>query len=117
MDDWWNGAGAVVEVMSGKWALKVLRALDAGRLRHNELLRSVDSGIRAQALDDTLRHLEDAGFVKRHVLEGTPLGVSYGLTELARSLRAPLTAMAVWVNDHQDELRAHPAWKQDGSAT
>ena len=122
MQDWWHDAKAVrdaeavIAVVSGKWVIAVLRALVSGPLRHNELQRAVGSGIRPQVLDDTLRRLEAAGMVRRHVHPGTPPAVAYELSEPGRSLSAPLAAFARWVGDHRAELEALPGWPTDRPA-
>jgi DNA-binding HxlR family transcriptional regulator len=116
MQDLWrdatavHDAGAVIAVVSGKWVIAVLGALVSGPLRHNELQRAVGSGIRPQVLDDTLRRLEAAGIVRRHVYPGTPPAVVYELSEPGRSLSVPLAAFARWVDDHRAELESQPGW-------
>jgi DNA-binding HxlR family transcriptional regulator len=110
MREWWRDAAAVgdaqaaIAVVSGKWVIAVLRALVQGPLRHNELHRAVGSGIRPQVLDDTLRRLEAAGIVVRHVRPGTPPGVAYELSGPGRSLWVPLAGLAAWVGEHRTEL-------------
>jgi DNA-binding HxlR family transcriptional regulator len=122
MQDWWHDAAAVrdaeavIAVVSGKWVIAILRALGAGPLRHNELQRAVGSGIRPQVLDDTLRRLEAAGIVRRHVHPGTPPAVAYELSGPGRSLSAPLSGFARWLGDHRDELEARPGWPTDSPA-
>jgi DNA-binding HxlR family transcriptional regulator len=116
MKEWWHDAGAVrdaeavIAVVSGKWVIAVLRALIAGPLRHNELQRAVGSGIRPQVLDDTLRRLEAAGIVRRHVHPGTPPAVAYELSEPGRSLSEPLAAFSHWVGENRAELKSQRVW-------
>ena len=120
--DWWHDreavsdAEAIIAVVSGKWVIAVLRALIPGPLRHNELQRAVGSGIRPQVLDDTLRRLEAAGIVRRHVRPGTPPAVAYELSGPGRSLSEPLAAFAHWVGEHRAELKALPGWPTDRTA-
>ena len=122
MQEWWHDAeavqdaGALIAVVSGKWVMAVLRALTAGPMRHNELQRAVDSGIRPQALGDTLRRLEAAGLVRRHVHPGTPPAVAYELSRAGQSLSAPLAALSCWVGEHRAELEALPGWPTDRPA-
>lgn len=110
MRDWWHDtaavsdAEAIIAVVSGKWVIAILRALTAGPLRHNELHRAVGSGIRPQVLDSTLRRMETAGIVHRHVHPGTPPAVVYELSEPGRSLHVPLAALSQWVGQHRSEL-------------
>jgi DNA-binding HxlR family transcriptional regulator len=116
MQDWWCDTGAVrdaeatIAVVSGKWVIAVLGALITGPLRHNELQRAVGSGIRPQVLADTLRRLEAAGIVRRHVHPGTPPAVVYELSGPGRSLSGPLAACADWVGEHRAELQSQAGW-------
>lgn len=122
MQDWWHDAAAVrdaeavIAVVSGKWVIAVVRALAGGPLRHNELQRAVGSGIRPQVLDDTLRRLEAAGIVRRHVHPGTPPAVAYELSEPGRSLSEPLAEFARWVSKHRAQLGSLPRWPTDRPA-
>ena len=54
----------------------------------------------------TLRGLEQDGFVKRTVFPTVPPKVEYELTDLGRSLIAPLEALLAWAEGHQDAIDA-----------
>jgi DNA-binding HxlR family transcriptional regulator len=116
MRDWWHDAVAVsdaeamIAVVSGKWVIAILRALNAGPLRHNELHRAVGSGIRPQVLDSTLRRMEAAGIINRHVHPGMPPAVIYELSEPGRSLHVPLAALSRWVGEYRSELSSLQGW-------
>lgn len=100
----WAGAQAVISLISGKWDLGILAALDNGSKRYNELSRLV--GIRHKVLTDTLQRLESTGFISRSVHDGNPPEVRYELTFLAHSLRDPLAVIAHWGKDYQAGLAA-----------
>jgi DNA-binding HxlR family transcriptional regulator len=114
MDQHWQNAAAVIDVLGAKWVLRLLQGLESGPLRHNELLRAV-SGIRSSTvLDDNLRRLEAAGLVQREVqLSATPPGVTYGLTSLGNSIPPLVAILSQWVVDHGEELGAFPAWQRE----
>jgi DNA-binding HxlR family transcriptional regulator len=81
-----------------KWTVLVVEQLSAmGRspMRFNELRRSID-GISQRMLTLTLRALERDGLVTRTVHPTVPPRVDYELTDLGRSLRRPLVAVAEW---------------------
>ena len=81
-----------------KWTVLVVEQLSDGRrgpMRFNELRRSID-GISQRMLTLTLRALERDGLVTRTVHPTVPPRVEYELTELGRSLRRPLVAVAEW---------------------
>jgi DNA-binding HxlR family transcriptional regulator len=98
----WDHAGAALALVSGKWVLGVLQALQAGSLRHNELRRRLGGTVSARSLDSTLRRMEGTGLVNRRVHPGSPPAVSYELTTLARSLvTGPLAMIGRWHAVHQ----------------
>ena len=66
-----------LELIAGKWALRILPALENGPVRNNALLRRVGGGISQKMLTQTLRALEANGLVLRlsliHISEPTRL--------------------------------------------
>ena len=80
-----------------KWTVLVVEQLSESRgpVRFNEIRRSID-GISQRMLTLTLRALERDGLVTRTVHPTVPPRVEYELTELGRSLRCPLVAVAEW---------------------
>lgn len=85
-----------------KWTVLVVEQLSEGRgpRRFNEIRRSID-GISQRMLTLTLRALERDGLVTRTVHPTIPPRVDYELTELGRSLRRPLVAVAEWARDNR----------------
>jgi DNA-binding HxlR family transcriptional regulator len=108
----WESAAAVIAVLGAKWALRVVRALRERPLRHNELMRAV-TGIHPAVLSGTVRRLQAAGLVERHVAPGPPAEVSYLLTSLARTVFPQIAALARWAGTHSAELGRHPAWERE----
>jgi DNA-binding HxlR family transcriptional regulator len=51
-------------------------------------------------LTQTLRGLERDGMVTRTVHATVPVRVDYELTELGRTLTAPIAALEAWARDH-----------------
>jgi DNA-binding HxlR family transcriptional regulator len=90
----WAAAQLAVNLISGKWDIRLLAALDPCSKRYNELSR--DMGIRHKVLTETLQRHERDGLISRTVGEGSPPEVWYELTPLARSLMDPLAALAEW---------------------
>jgi DNA-binding HxlR family transcriptional regulator len=72
-------------------------------MRFNELKRTID-GISQRMLTLTLRALERDGLVTRTVHPAVPPRVEYDLTQLGRSLIAPVTALAMWAIDHRGAI-------------
>jgi DNA-binding HxlR family transcriptional regulator len=82
------------EVLAQKWMLLVVRELNAGATRFNEIRRGVPR-ISATLLKQRLDQLEHAGVVERT----KPVGdgpEEYGLTEAGRELKSVLGAIGTW---------------------
>jgi len=102
-----------------KWTVLVVELLCAGRgpMRFNEIRRSI-GGISQRMLTLTLRSLERDGLVTRTVHPTIPPKVDYELTELGRTLRTPLVAVAEWARANRpaiDEARKHFDANSDAS--
>ncbi len=93
----------VIELISGKWKLLILRELMSGTKRFSQLQRAIP-GITQKMLTKQLRELERAGLVKRKVYPEVPPRVEYSLTELGRSLEEIFTAMHRWGERYVKEL-------------
>lgn len=86
-----------------KWSILIVVHLERGPLRFNELKRSID-GISQRMLTLTLKGLEKDGLVLRTVFPTIPPSVTYELTELGRTLMAPMMALVMWSKNYQAEV-------------
>jgi DNA-binding HxlR family transcriptional regulator len=91
--------------IANKWTAMVVIALSEDPMRFRDLRTSVD-GISAKVLTETLRDLERDGIVTRHAYGEVPPRVEYELTELGRTLYAPLQALGLWAEEHFAEVLA-----------
>ena len=82
-----------------KWSVLLVVLLELGPRRFNDLKRSIP-GISQRMLTLTLRSLERDGLVERSVMPRIPPHVSYGLTEVGRSLCVPVRALCEWAEDN-----------------
>ena len=82
-----------------KWSVLIVVLLEPGPRRFNDLKRSIP-GISQRMLTLTLRSLERDGLVERTVTPCIPPHVSYGLTEVGRSLCVPVRALCEWAEDN-----------------
>lgn len=82
------------EVLAQKWMLLVVRELNAGSSRFNEIRRGVPR-ISATLLKQRLDQLEHAGIVERGAA-GEGGAETYLLTEAGRELRSVLDAVGTW---------------------
>lgn len=85
-----------VELLSGKWSLKVLIALcQAGTVRFNNLRRMLP-GISNNMLSQCLREFEKYKIVERKQYEEIPPRVEYSLTDLGRQLQPAVHLLNEW---------------------
>lgn len=96
--------------IANKWTAMIVIALSEGRLRFGEL-REMVGGISGKVLTETLRDLERDGLVARHAYAEIPPRVEYELTDLGRTLSAPLGALGRWAEEHYEQVeRARDAY-------
>ena len=88
-----------------KWTLLVVGTLGYGPRRFNALRRDVGE-ISQKMLTQTLRELEQNGFVKRTVVPATPPQVEYALTALGKEFLCPVRELAEWVRANSDRITA-----------
>ena len=87
-------AGAF-ELFGKRWNAVIVDVLLQRPARFQELGRSIP-GLSQRVLSERLRELAEAGLVARHVYTGSPITVTYSLTERGRSLAPAMEAMREW---------------------
>ena len=92
-------------LISGKWVMLILPALEEGPIRNGELMRKIE-GISQKVLNQTLRQLERHGLVSRVNYDEKPACVEYSLTGVAESLVSTLKALDRWAELNFPELDA-----------
>ncbi|GAB0119024.1 winged helix-turn-helix transcriptional regulator [Acidisoma sp. 7E03] len=102
----------ILDLIGDKWTLYIIATLKDGPVRFNELRRRID-GISQRMLTINLRGLERDGLVKRTLFPTIPPRVDYELTEVGRTLLAPVMALVTWANGNQDKIRSARA-RYDG---
>lgn len=96
---------AALDRIADKWTVLIIVALTDGPLRYGQLRQSLE-GVSEKMLTQTLRSLERDGLVRRTVHTTTPPSVEYALTELGRTLQAPLNAVRDWAERHINEVES-----------
>jgi DNA-binding HxlR family transcriptional regulator len=86
---------AAIELIGKRWTGAIISALTDGPLRFGELARAVP-GLSDRLLSQRLRELEEEGLVEREVEAGTPVRVTYSLTEKGAELRPAITELKQW---------------------
>jgi len=98
------GRGILDHVMS-RWGVLVLLALRDGTHRFSELRRRI-GGVSEKMLAQTLRALEDDGFVLRHDFGEVPPRVEYSLTQMGRQIARHVAGLATWIADNTPQVLA-----------
>lgn len=106
---------ATLSLISDKWKVLILRDLLTGTKRFGELKKSIGS-ISQKVLTSNLRAMEDDGLIVRQVFAEVPPRVEYTLTERGESLRPVVDAMRAWGEEHQAELAAEEAAKEQATS-
>lgn len=89
-----------VALIGSKWKLLIMRNLQMRTWRFNELKKDL-TGISQKVLTDSLRSMEKDGIVVRTVYAEVPPRVEYSLSELGKSMRPIIDAMADWGRAYQ----------------
>lgn len=92
-----------MDLLSGKWKIRIIGALSFGARRFMELKGTID-GIAAKMLSKELQDLELNGLVSRKVLNTKPVTVEYDLTEYGHSLKPIIEVIAAWGMEHRAKV-------------
>lgn len=84
-----------VQLIGSKWKILIIRNLMQRPWRFNELKRDL-TGISQKVLTDSLRSMELDGIVKRKIYPEVPPHVEYSLSDLGKSMKPIIEAMAEW---------------------
>ncbi|WP_017594957.1 winged helix-turn-helix transcriptional regulator [Nocardiopsis potens] len=98
-------ARIVLDHVTGRWGVLILRTLAGGPVRFAGL-RDRIGGISEKMLSQTLRTLARDGLVERTVEPTTPPQVSYSLTALGAELTEPLGGLVDWIARRAPEVIA-----------
>jgi DNA-binding HxlR family transcriptional regulator len=82
-------------VLGRKWAGLIIRELSGGARRFSELRAGIQS-VSARVLTERIKELEAEGIVSRDVRTGSPVRVSYALTEKGRALIPVMQGIEKW---------------------
>lgn len=90
-------------LIGDKWKVLISRDLLPGTKRFGELKQSIGT-VSQKVLTAQLRDMEEKGLVNRKVYAEVPPRVEYTLTELGRSLKPILDAMANWGEEYKSKI-------------
>jgi len=86
---------AAIELIGKRWTGAIVCALTEGPMRFGELGKAVP-GLSDRLLSQRLRELEGEGLVEREVEAGSPVHVTYSLTEAGAELRPAIVELKTW---------------------
>lgn len=105
-------AGAF-ELFGKRWNAVIIDVLLQRPARFQELGRAVP-GLSQRVLSERLRELAEAGLVERYVETGSPISVTYSLTDRGQGLAPAMEAMREWAAGSED---AAPGLSRAGAAS
>lgn len=85
--------------VSSLWGVLCLLSLREGMLRYSELRRKA-VGISDKMLAQTLKRLEEDGFVSRHAHPVIPPNVEYTLTPMGQEVAEHVATLADWIESN-----------------
>ena len=91
-----------VELIGRRWSGALINAMLPGAQCFNELL-VVIPGLSDRLLTERLREFESEGLVRRTVIPGPPVRVSYELTKAGMALKPVIEALSEWA-EHWVEI-------------
>ena len=91
---------AAIELIGKRWTGAIVFALTDGPLRFGELTKAVP-GVSDRLLSRRLRELEKEGLVEREVDAGSPVRVTYSLTEAGADLEPAIAELKAWARRHR----------------
>jgi DNA-binding HxlR family transcriptional regulator len=96
-----------LDLISGKWKIKVVSVLLYGKKNFTDLQRQID-GLGAKMLSKELQDLEINGLITRTVNTTKPITVTYELTSYGHTLEPIIRALADWGTEHRHKILAKP---------
>lgn len=96
----------VLKRLTSRWSLLILVALEDDTLRFSELKRKI-GGISERMLAQTLRFMEEDGFVARIAYDVIPPHVEYRLTPMGHEVRGQVVGLADWVEMNLQQIMVH----------
>ncbi|MGG6108060.1 winged helix-turn-helix transcriptional regulator [Pantoea allii] len=92
--------------ITSRWSVLILLALKDKTLRFSELRRTV-GGVSERMLAQSLRYMEEDGFVQRIAYDVVPPRVEYRLTPLGLEVGEQVVGLADWLEENVDRILSH----------
>lgn len=92
-----------LDLIRGKWKIKVVGVLLYGKKNFTDLQQSID-GLGAKMLSKELQELEINSLLTRTINPTKPITVSYELTEYGHTLEPIILLLASWGLEHRHRI-------------
>jgi DNA-binding HxlR family transcriptional regulator len=92
-----------LDLISGKWKIKVISVLLYGKKNFTDLQRQIN-GLGAKMLSKDLQDLEINGLITRTVNATKPITVTYELTSYGHTLEPIIRELAGWGIEHRQKI-------------
>ncbi|HWU02882.1 MAG TPA: helix-turn-helix domain-containing protein [Novosphingobium sp.] len=96
----------VLKHVSSLWGVLCLICLQEGTMRFSQLRRRA-AGVSEKMLSQTLRQLEEDGFVHRQDFATVPPHVEYSLTAMGHEVSAHVAALTDWIEGNLPAIMEH----------
>jgi len=92
-----------LEVISGKWKLAIIISVGVGNDRFTDIQDSIPN-ITPKVLAKELKELEKHKLIRRIIIDGYPVKISYKNEPYADTLTPIIFAMKDWGLNHRDKI-------------
>ncbi|MBX2926057.1 MAG: helix-turn-helix transcriptional regulator [Chitinophagaceae bacterium] len=92
-----------LDVISGKWKLPILIAINHGNKRFREIERSIPK-ITTKVLAKELKDLEEHKLIKRTVYDSSPVLIEYSTLPYAGTLDKVVEELVDWGINHRKQV-------------
>jgi len=92
-------------IFIGRWTPKIFFSLRDRPYRHGQLRHQLGT-VSQRMLTRTLRNLEPVGLIARRGTQSKAIAVEYSLTQLGKTIIAPLRGMCRWAKRYRKDVRA-----------
>lgn len=92
-----------LDVINGKWKLTIIISVGVGNDRFTDIQESIPV-IVPKVLAKKLKELERHQLVKRTVIDGYPVKISYKLDDYANTLTAVIYSLKDWGLNHRKKI-------------
>lgn len=106
---------SILTDVTSRWSILVLYVLSERTMRFAEIRRGI-GGISEKMLSETLKRLENHGFLRRVAYPVVPPKVEYSLTPLGHELNDHIFPLLDWLQDNTHRITTHHS-ANDAKAT